>query len=162
MAVHFTRAMTFFQAACHAGKISCCSSCLYRGQDVQNISGRRHRGRRKGRFLLVVPTWHGELPSLAVLVTLHHLFECPPAQIPGPGKWTCHYGKISRMIGLCVCMCVSVCLCADSSKSANTPFLFAALCVRLLLINLPGTAALAFESHLGCKWNLKAKGVALW
>lgn len=58
--------------------------------------------------------------------------------------------------------CVCVCLCADSSKSANTPFLFAALCVRLLLINLPGTAALAFESHLGCKWNLKAKGAALW
>lgn len=32
-----------------------------------------------------------------------------------------------------------------------------ALCASLLLVNLPGTAALSAQSHFGCKWNLKAK-----
>jgi len=84
--------------------------------------------------------WHGEPPSLMLL--------CPPAPIPGPGRQACHYQK-----SVCVCVCV----CENQSISANSLSLATALCVLLLWVNLPGSAVLAVQYHLGWRWNLKAK-----
>lgn len=103
------------------------------------------------RLLVGSANWHGELPSLAVLVSVRHLLHCPPAPIPGPGRQTCHYRKIRHMICLCLCVCVLI----QAYLPCQLSFPLRCPLVLRLLVNLPETAALAAQSHSGCKWELK-------
>lgn len=96
-------------------------------------------------------------------------FSAPPVRLPSCSDTWPRKVNLSlwedqphdRFVFVCVyvCECVFVCW---FQQICQHSFPLCCPCVRLLLINLPGTAALAFESHLGCKWNLKEKGVALW
>lgn len=47
---------------------------------------------------------------------LHHLLHCPPAPLPGPGRHTCYYWKMS------------VWLCVEQNIPWISPFLSFALC----------------------------------
>ncbi len=103
--------------------------------------------------------WRAAQPSSASSASV----SVPPVPLPpcsGTWPWKANL-SLSEDKAHDVFVFVCVCVCPDPSISANSSPLSVALCVLPLLVNIPGTAALAAQSHLVCKRSLKGK-VLLW